>query len=60
MTGSQYSETMTAEEFKAAQHRAGMTNAGTAQYLGVSERTVYRYRSGASIPGPVARAMRDL
>ena len=51
---------MSAEEFKKAQDRAGMTCEELAAFLGLSERTVYRYRSGANIPGPVARAMRDL
>jgi len=51
---------MSTQEFKELQDRAGLTNVAMAARLGVSERTVYRYRSGANIPGPVARVMRRL
>lgn len=51
---------MSADEFKTHQARANLTSVELAKRLGVSERTVYRYRSGYNIPGPVALLMRSL
>jgi len=46
---------MTADEFKKAQSRLGLTNEQTAVLLRVSIRTVEKWRQGVrgAIPGPV-------
>lgn len=50
---------MTAEQFLKSQKRTGLTCASLAHELGVSERTVYRYRRNGCRE-PVAKLMRGL
>ena len=41
-------------EFEALRLRAGLTRQAAADLLGVTERTIFRYESGASRPSPIA------
>ena len=50
---------MTQNEYRAAREALGWTQLEMAEYLGVGERTPYRYSKG-DIPEPVARLVRLL
>jgi len=52
---------MTPRQFKITIKMLGMTQAASARYLGVSERTAHRYVSGeAEVPASVALLLRSL
>jgi putative transcriptional regulator len=52
---------MTKEELKAARQRLGLTQAGLAEKLGVSRRTVEAWESGRrNIPAPIEKLVNIL
>lgn len=52
---------ISAEEFRALQSAAGLTNRALAEELALTERAIERYRQGKrGVPGPVARLLRQL
>jgi transcriptional regulator with XRE-family HTH domain len=49
---------MTAEEFRAALDRLGLTQAQAAKFLGRSTRTIWGYCNGEPIDRPIALLLR--
>lgn len=55
-----YSETISAEEFRAAIAKAGLSITGSASVLGVSVRQAMRYAAGQTIDPPTRKLVRLL
>ncbi len=49
---------MTANQYRAAMDKLGLSQAGAAEFLGIGIRTSHGYANGEAIPEPIAKLLR--